>query len=134
MGAGLIDDFIRYILSLPYCAHAILSIPFCPMPFCPYTILSVPFCPLPFCPRTHQCPRVEPSLSACICAPCTTIARDANNCATRNNQSHHDCLTSLRRSSLVGLCTRKRRVERFISKTMRMGYLPEEFPDVSELV
>ena len=26
------------------------------------------------------------------------------------------------------------RVERFISKTMRMGYLPEEFPDAGELV
>src|SRR6218665_3968948 len=26
------------------------------------------------------------------------------------------------------------RVERFISKTMRMGYLPEEFPDVGELI
>src|SRR6218665_176933 len=26
------------------------------------------------------------------------------------------------------------RVERFVSKTMRMGYLPEKFPDVGELV
>src|SRR6218665_1895958 len=26
------------------------------------------------------------------------------------------------------------RVERFISKTMRMGYLPEEFPEVGELI
>src|SRR6218665_1112343 len=54
----------------------------------------------------HRCPRVDLSLS--ICAPCTTIARDANNCATRNNQSHHNCSTSLSRSSLVGFCTRKR--------------------------
>src|SRR6218665_1254196 len=56
MRAGLIDDFIRNILSVPFCpyhfVHTILSMPFCPIPFCPYTILSIPFCPLPFCPRT----------------------------------------------------------------------------------
>ena len=59
MGAGLIDDFIRDILSVPFCpfhflhtilsntilslyhfVHTILSVPFCPIPFCPYTILS----------------------------------------------------------------------------------------------
>src|SRR6218665_3211516 len=38
MGAGLIYDFIRNILSIPYC----------PIPFCLYTILSIPFCPYHF--------------------------------------------------------------------------------------
>src|SRR6218665_2780914 len=56
MGAELIDDFIRNILSVPFCpchfVHTILSNTiFSAYPIV-HTILSVPFCPLPFCPRT----------------------------------------------------------------------------------
>ena len=60
MGAGLIDDFIRNILSEPFCpyhfvhtslSNSILSVHyivlFCHTNFCPLL-----FCPLPFCPRT----------------------------------------------------------------------------------
>ena len=47
MGALLIDDFIRNMLSVPF-SPCHLSIPFCPMPFCPYTILSIQFCPYHF--------------------------------------------------------------------------------------
>ena len=47
MGAGLIDDFIRDILSVPFCpyhfVHTILHIPFCPYHFI-HTTLSIPFC------------------------------------------------------------------------------------------
>src|SRR6218665_2090878 len=56
MRAGLIDDFIRNILSVPFCpyhfVHAILSNTILPVYHFVHTILSVPFCPLPFCPRT----------------------------------------------------------------------------------
>src|SRR6218665_613979 len=58
MGAGLIDDFIRSILSVPFCpyhfVHAILSNNILSVYHFVRTILSVTFCPLPFCPRTHQ--------------------------------------------------------------------------------
>ena len=47
MRAGLIGDFIRNILSLPFCPCHFVQYHFV------HTILSVPFCPLPFCPRTH---------------------------------------------------------------------------------
>ena len=56
MRAGLIDDFIRNILSIPFCpyhfVHAILSNTILSVYHFVHTILSVPFCPLPFCPRT----------------------------------------------------------------------------------
>src|SRR6218665_3326035 len=59
MGAGLIDDFIRSILSVLICSyhfvHAILSNTILSVYHFVRTILSVPFCPLPFCP-------IEPSL------------------------------------------------------------------------
>src|SRR6218665_3977822 len=44
MGAGLIDDFIRNILSLPLCPYHFVQCHFVRIPFCPYhfvrTILS----------------------------------------------------------------------------------------------
>src|SRR6218665_1856509 len=56
MRAGLIDDFIRNILFVPFCpyhfVHAILSNTILSVYHFVHTILSVPFCPLPFCPRT----------------------------------------------------------------------------------
>src|SRR6218665_2524822 len=56
MGAGLIDDFIGNILSVPFCPchfiHTILSNAILSVYHFVRTILSVPFCPLPFCPRT----------------------------------------------------------------------------------
>src|SRR6218665_2697790 len=56
MGAGLIDDFIRNILFVPFCpchfVHTILSNAILSLYHFVHTILSVPFCPLPFCPRT----------------------------------------------------------------------------------
>src|SRR6218665_1739164 len=56
MGAGLIDDFSRNILSVPFCpchfVHTILSNAILSVYHFVHTILSVPFCPLPFCPRT----------------------------------------------------------------------------------
>src|SRR6218665_2317500 len=56
MRAGLIDDFIRNSLSIPFCpchfVHAILSNTILSVYHFVHTILSVPFCPLPFCPRT----------------------------------------------------------------------------------
>src|SRR6218665_1205446 len=56
MGAGLIDDFIRNILSVPFCpyhfVHTILSATILSVYHFVHTILSVPFCLLPFCPRT----------------------------------------------------------------------------------
>src|SRR6218665_1960737 len=58
MRAGLIDDFIRNILSVPFCpchfVHTILSNTILPVYHFVHTILSVPFCPLPFCPRTQK--------------------------------------------------------------------------------
>src|SRR6218665_418963 len=57
MGAGLIDDFIRNILSVPFCpchfVHTILSNAILSVYHFVHTILSVPFCPLPYCPRTR---------------------------------------------------------------------------------
>src|SRR6218665_2405944 len=61
--AGLIDNLIRTILSVPFCpyhfvkyhfvhtilSNTILTIPFCQIPFRPYTILSIPFYQIPFC-------------------------------------------------------------------------------------
>src|SRR6218665_3494664 len=59
MGAGLIDDFIRSILSVSFCpchfVHTILSNAILSLYHFVHTILSVPFCPLPFCPRTNRC-------------------------------------------------------------------------------
>src|SRR6218665_1102948 len=56
MGAGLIDHFIRNILSVPFCpyhfVHTIFSNTILSIYHFVHTILSVPFCPLPFCPRT----------------------------------------------------------------------------------
>src|SRR6218665_557498 len=46
MRAGLIDDFIRNILSVPFCPSILSVYHFV------HTILSVSFCQLPFCPRT----------------------------------------------------------------------------------
>src|SRR6218665_4107330 len=58
MRAGLIGDFIRNSLSVPFgpChfVHAILSNTILSVYHFVHTILSVPFCPLPFCPRTHM--------------------------------------------------------------------------------
>src|SRR6218665_3585901 len=60
MGAGLIDDFIHNILSVPFCpchfVHTILSNAILSVYYFVHTILSVPFCPLPFCPRTLATP------------------------------------------------------------------------------
>src|SRR6218665_74688 len=56
MRAGLIDDFVRNSLPVPFCpchfVHAILSNTILSVYHFVHTILSVPFCPLPFCPRT----------------------------------------------------------------------------------
>jgi len=56
MGAGLIYDFIRNILAIPFCpyhfVHTILSNTILSVYHFVHTILYVPFCPLPFCPRT----------------------------------------------------------------------------------
>src|SRR6218665_117548 len=56
MGVGLIDDYIRNILAIPFCpyhfVHTILSNTNLSVYHFVHTILSVPFCPLPFCPRT----------------------------------------------------------------------------------
>src|SRR6218665_1185173 len=59
MGAGLIDDFIRNILSAPFCpchfVHTIFSNAiFVRIPFYPYTILSIPFCPRTFSTRRKR--------------------------------------------------------------------------------
>src|SRR6218665_445401 len=70
MGAGLIDDFIRNILSIPFCpchfVHTILSNAILSVYHYVHTILSVPFCPLPFCPRTasKQCSWLSSDLSS----------------------------------------------------------------------
>src|SRR6218665_106094 len=57
MGAGLIDDYIRNILAIPFCpyhfVHTILSNTILSVyHFVRILFLSVPFCTLPFCPRT----------------------------------------------------------------------------------
>src|SRR6218665_2363111 len=56
MGAGLIDDFIRNILSVPFCpchfVHTILSNAILSVYHFVHTILSVPFCPYHFV-RSH---------------------------------------------------------------------------------
>src|SRR6218665_1504578 len=88
MGAGLIDDFIRNILALPFCpyhcVHTILSHTILSVYHFVQTILSVPFCPLPFCPVTMKlgpetlniqaiCPLstevrwLAPSVCVCVC-------------------------------------------------------------------
>src|SRR6218665_514782 len=58
MGVGLIDDFIRNILSIPFCpchfVHTILSNAILSIYHFVHTILSVPYCPMPFCPRTFD--------------------------------------------------------------------------------
>jgi len=58
MGAGFIDDFIRNILSSPFCphhfVHTILSNTNLSVYHFVHVILSVPFCLLPFCPRTDS--------------------------------------------------------------------------------
>src|SRR6218665_2408646 len=38
MRLGLIDDYIRIILSVPFCPYHFVHIPFCPLPFCPRTV------------------------------------------------------------------------------------------------
>ena len=57
MGTGLIDDFIRNILSVPFCPYhfvhtilsdTILSVPFCPYHFVRYHFVCIPFCPYYF--------------------------------------------------------------------------------------
>src|SRR6218665_1296642 len=69
MGAGLIDDFIRDILCVPFCpyhfVHTILSHTILSVYHFVRTILSVPFCPVPFCPVTlagGRYPEVETTL------------------------------------------------------------------------
>src|SRR6218665_945893 len=67
MGAGLIDDFTRNNLFIPFCpyhfVHTILSNTILSVYHFVHTILSVPFCPLPFCPRT-VCTSLETFLRA----------------------------------------------------------------------
>src|SRR6218665_1227840 len=69
MGAGLIDNFIRNILSVPFCpyyfVHTILSNTILSAYHFVHTILSVPFCPIPFCPVTpgiHGRPSPKPMM------------------------------------------------------------------------
>src|SRR6218665_3688416 len=68
MGAGLIDDFIRNILSIPFCpchfVRTILSNTILSVYHFVRAILSVPFCPLPFCPVT---PRGAPDTARILC-------------------------------------------------------------------
>src|SRR6218665_1475192 len=70
MVAGLIDDFICDILSVPFCpfhfVHTILSNTILSVYHFAHTILSVPFCPLPFCPRTPTSPEYQHSAQLLI--------------------------------------------------------------------
>ena len=42
MGAGLIDDFIHNILSIPFCPYHFVRIPFCPYHFVRYHFVLEP--------------------------------------------------------------------------------------------
>src|SRR6218665_3706617 len=82
MGAGLIDDFIRNMLSVPFCpchfVHTILSNAILSVYHFVHTILSVPFCPLPFCPRTLcGCSVLSGSLEALLIGVQVCTARNA---------------------------------------------------------
>ena len=91
-------------------------------------------------PRSQCCytylrsPWIMAEISVCSSHP--AIPRSTRIRATWSSRSNHLGASSVRLSSLVGLrqCLWQTRIERFLQRTIGMGYLPPALPDATVLV